>query len=70
MTKQVIERHLAVPLPSLLSPLVITNLSDDEVKNIMKEPSAITRERKALEERKRMLEEGKRVFEEALLDEE
>ena len=67
VTKQVVERHLVGPLPSLVSPLVVAKLSDDEVERVVAEPKSTISLRKTLEERKAMLDDGKRVLTQALL---
>ncbi|KAF2654105.1 dynamin family protein-like protein [Lophiostoma macrostomum CBS 122681] len=65
--KQVIERHLVDPLPRIiLSPMVVTKFTDEEVQFVAAEPPEITRERAHLEDRKAMLENGMETFREAM----
>ena len=57
VTKQVIERHLVETLPSeILSPMIISGLTDDEVKQIATEPASVNRQRTSLEARRVVLE--------------
>ncbi|KAF2017208.1 dynamin family protein-like protein [Aaosphaeria arxii CBS 175.79] len=59
VTKQVIERHLINPLPeSILSPLVVAKMTDNEVSYIAAESKESIAQRTHLEEKKRMLENG------------
>lgn len=63
VTKQVIERHLVDTLPSaILSPLVITGLTDEEVEYVAAEAPEVTRQRNFLQGRKEMLEKGQEAF--------
>lgn len=65
--KAAIERHLVEPLPDIiLSPLVVTKLTDKEVGFIAAEPFEVTQERKHLEDRRVMLEKGMDTFREAM----
>ncbi|KAH7061779.1 hypothetical protein BKA63DRAFT_194689 [Paraphoma chrysanthemicola] len=57
VAKQVIERCLVQPLPDIvLSPVVVTQLTDEEVEFIAAEPAEVTQQRNFLEARKDMLE--------------
>lgn len=63
MTKQVIERHLVDTLPSaILSPMVVTGLTDEEVEYVAAEAPEVTRQRNFLQGRKEMLEKGQEAF--------
>ena len=67
ITKQVVERCMIDPLPSkLLSPMVVTAMSDEQVEFIAGEPPETTAQRAFLEERKRMLERGFDIFRDAM----
>ncbi|KAF2116621.1 P-loop containing nucleoside triphosphate hydrolase protein [Lophiotrema nucula] len=67
VAKQVIERHLVEPLPDIvLSPLVVAQLSDDEIQFVAAEPAEITQQRDFLENRMGMLEKGLDTFREAM----
>jgi len=68
ITKQVTERHLACPLPDLLSPVTIAHLTDEQVRKIASEPGAIARKRKELEDRKETLEAGQQTFRLAMIN--
>lgn len=67
IAKTVIERHLVEPLPDIiLSPLVVTEMTDQEIKFVAAEPQEITQQRTFLESRKAMLEKGLDTFREAM----
>ncbi|KAH8621345.1 dynamin family protein [Alternaria alternata] len=67
VTKAVIERHLVEPLPEIiLSPLVVTQMTEKEVGFVAAEPPEITQQRFHLESRKCMLERGLETFREAM----
>lgn len=67
ITKQVIERCMIDPLPSkLLSPMVVTAMSDEQVEFIAGEPPETSAQRAFLEERKKMLETGFDIFRNAM----
>ncbi|KAF1351464.1 dynamin family protein-like protein [Lizonia empirigonia] len=67
IAKAVIERHLVEPLPDIiLSPLVVTNMSEKEIEFVAAEPPEITQQRSHLESRKIMLEKGLDTFREAM----
>lgn len=67
VAKQVIERHLVEPLPEIiLSPLVVSGLTDKEVAFVAAEPPEITQQRAFLENRETMLEKGLSTFREAM----
>ena len=67
ITKAVIERHLVGPLPDIiLSPLVVTRMTEEEVEFVAAEPPEITQQRFHLESRKGMLEKGLETFREAM----
>ncbi|KAF2098337.1 hypothetical protein NA57DRAFT_66664 [Rhizodiscina lignyota] len=63
ITKQVIERHLVDTLPeNVLSPIIIAQMTDDEISYIAAEPADVTQKRTFLEARKKMLEDGQDTF--------
>ena len=67
VTKAVIERHLVEPLPEIiLSPLVVTQMTEKEIEFVAAEPPEITQQRLHLESRKNMLEKGLETFREAM----
>ncbi|KAF1925405.1 GTP-binding protein [Didymella exigua CBS 183.55] len=67
VAKAVIERHLVEPLPDLiLSPVTVTQMSDQEVEFVAAEPPEITQQRAHLESRRVMLEKGLDTFREAM----
>ncbi|CAO2655125.1 Nn.00g101890.m01.CDS01 [Neocucurbitaria sp. VM-36] len=67
VTKAVIERHLVHPLPDIiLSPLVVTQMTEKEIGFVAAEPLEITQQRSHLESRKQMLEKGLETFREAM----
>ena len=67
VTKQVIERHLVQQLPDIvLSPMVVTRLTDSEVQFIAAEPPEVTQKRLFLESRRELLEKGMGAFREAM----
>ncbi|KAK7188804.1 hypothetical protein DPSP01_014147 [Paraphaeosphaeria sporulosa] len=67
VAKQVIERHLVEPLPTIiLSPVVVTGFTDEEVNFVAAEPPEITHQRTFLEARQNMLEKGMETFREAM----
>ncbi|KAF2848777.1 hypothetical protein T440DRAFT_453676 [Plenodomus tracheiphilus IPT5] len=67
VAKAVIERHLVEPLPDIiLSPLVVTKMTDEEIGFVAAEPAEITQQRAYLESRKAMLENGLETFREAM----
>lgn len=69
VAKQAIERHLVEPLPdTILSPLVVAQLTDQEVAIIAAEPPEATQQRRFLQTRKDMLEKGMSTFREAMGD--
>jgi hypothetical protein len=67
VAKAVIERYLAEPLPDLiLSPLVVTQMTEQEIEFVAAEPPEITQQRSHLDSRKTMLENGLDTFREAM----
>ncbi|KAF1981971.1 hypothetical protein K402DRAFT_215863 [Aulographum hederae CBS 113979] len=67
ITKQVIERYLVHNLgEDTLSPLLIGEMTDDEIHFIAAEPGAVSNERRFLEDRKKTLEMGQKAFRGAL----
>ncbi|KAI7542914.1 hypothetical protein KC331_g7689, partial [Hortaea werneckii] len=67
ITKQVIERYLLRDLANdTLSPMLVGEMSDDEVSLIAAEAEEITRMRSNLEARKSTLENGQQTFRSAL----
>ncbi|CAN9170146.1 unnamed protein product [Alternaria alternata] len=67
VTKAVIERHLVEPLSDIiLSPLVVTQMTEKEIEFVAAEPPETTQQRLHLESRKSMLEKGLETFREAM----
>ncbi len=67
VTKAVIERHLVEPLPDIiLSPLVVTQMTEKEIEFVAAEPPEIMQQRLHLDSRKNMLEKGLETFREAM----
>lgn len=67
VTKQVIERYLLTDLAAeTMSPMVIVDMSDEEVGYVAAEPEETTRKRDFLETRKATLEKGQETFRSAL----
>ncbi|TKA36176.1 hypothetical protein B0A54_12806 [Friedmanniomyces endolithicus] len=67
VTKQVIERHLMRDLTAdTLSPMLVGDMTDDDVAFIAAEPEETVRLRSNLETRKTMLEKGQETFKSAL----
>ncbi|CAI6342332.1 unnamed protein product [Periconia digitata] len=65
--KAAVERHLVSPLPEIiLSPLVVTKLTDKQIEFIAAESHEITQQREYLESRKVMIETGMDIFREAM----
>ncbi|KAH7561877.1 hypothetical protein BM1_02981 [Bipolaris maydis] len=63
VAKAVIERHLVEPLPEIiLSPLVVAQMTDEQVEYVAAEPLELTQQRAHLEARKAMLEKGLETF--------
>jgi hypothetical protein len=67
VTKAVIERHLAKPLPDIiLSPLVVTQMTEKEIEFVAAEPPETTQQRLHLESKQSMLEKGLETFRKAM----
>ncbi|CAA9960015.1 GTP-binding protein [Pyrenophora teres f. maculata] len=67
VAKAVIERHLVAPLPDIiLSPLVVTEMTDSQIEYVASEPPEITQQRAHLESKRVMLEKGLDTFREAM----
>ncbi|KAF2479882.1 P-loop containing nucleoside triphosphate hydrolase protein [Neohortaea acidophila] len=67
VTKQVIERYLLTDLAAdTISPIIVGEMSDDEVGFVAAEPEETTRQRQSLEARKATLEKGRQTFKSAL----
>ncbi|KAF2131034.1 hypothetical protein P153DRAFT_313280, partial [Dothidotthia symphoricarpi CBS 119687] len=67
IAKTIIERHLVEPLPDvILSPLVVTQMTDKEIEFVAAEAPEITQQRSHLESRRVMLEKGLETFREAM----
>jgi hypothetical protein len=65
--KAVVERHLVEPLPDIiLSPIVVTQMTEKEIDFVAAEPPEVTQQRMFLESRKTMLEKGLETFREAM----
>lgn len=63
ITCQVVERCMVDPLPTkLLSPMVVTGMSDEQVEFIAGEPPETIQRRAFFEERRDMLEKGFDIF--------
>jgi hypothetical protein len=63
---QVIERHLVRDLADVVSPRVVADYSDAELRIIASEPEESLQMRDHLEDRMKILKEGQDAFEEAL----
>jgi hypothetical protein len=67
VAKAIIERHLVEPLPEMiLSPLVVTQMTEKEVEFVAAEPPEIMQQRSHLESPKIMLQNGLETFREAM----
>lgn len=67
VTKQVIERYLLEGLADeTITPIVIADMTDEEIAYVAAEPEEVTRERDLLEVRKAALEKGQATFKSAL----
>ncbi|KAF1830354.1 hypothetical protein BDW02DRAFT_601747 [Decorospora gaudefroyi] len=67
IAKAVIERHLVEPLPDIIiSPLVVTEMTDKQIEYVAAEPAEISQQRTRLESRRVMLEKGLETFREAM----
>jgi hypothetical protein len=66
VTVQVVERNLVRELADIVSPKVIANYSDVELRHIASEPEESLQMRDDLEDRLKILKEGQTAFEEAL----
>lgn len=67
VTKQIIERYLLTDLAAdTISPIIVGEMSDDEVGFVAAEPEETTRQRQSLEARKATLEKGRQTFKSAL----
>lgn len=49
-------------LEHIISPVVVTNLSDSDVEKIASEPPALKRQRRFLRDRIEKLENGQKIF--------
>ncbi|KAE9982197.1 hypothetical protein EG328_011109 [Venturia inaequalis] len=59
---QVIERHIVRGLEGIFSPVVVDQLSDEDIKGIAAEPTAIKDSRIYLEDRLEKLEKGRKIL--------
>lgn len=67
IAKSVIERHLVEPLPdNILSPLIVTGMTEKEIAFVAAERAEITQQRLNLESKKAMLEKGLETFRKAM----
>jgi hypothetical protein len=67
VAKAIVERHLVEPLPEMiLSPLVVTQMTEKEVEFVAAEPPETMQQRSHLESRKIMLQNGLETFREAM----
>jgi hypothetical protein len=67
VTEQVIERCMIKTLPDkILSPIVVSAMTDEEVAYVAAEPPETVAQRAFLEERKKMLQKGLEIFQEAI----
>ena len=67
VTKQVIERYLLKDLAAAtISPMVVGDMTDEQIAYVAAEPEETTRERDFLEARKTVLEKGQETFKSAL----
>ena len=62
ITTQVIERHMIRGLERAFSPIVISELGDQDILGLASEPSSVKRQRAFLNERMMKLEEGQRIL--------
>lgn len=63
---QAVERHLVSTLPEqILSPVIVLQMSDEDVEEIAAEAQETTQRRMILEQQKAMLEKGTETFREA-----
>lgn len=68
VTETVVERHLIKPLLDCpISPLTLTELSDDEIRSLAAEPENVSRERDHLVNIKANLEKGREAFQRAMV---
>ena len=67
VTKTVIERHLIQPLPKkILSPVLVSKITENDIKFIAAEPPEISQKRSRLKARRVMLKDGLETFREAV----
>jgi hypothetical protein len=67
IAKAVFERHFVEPLPDIiLSPLMVTEITEQKIQFVAVEPLEITLQRAFLEARKVMLEKGMDTLREAM----
>jgi hypothetical protein len=59
---QVVERHVDNELERIFSPMVVMQMSGEEISAIASEPPNISRQREHLLERKKALEGGRGIF--------
>lgn len=59
---QVIERHVVRGLAKIFSPVVVSQLTDDDIKAIASEPESANRQRLFLEDRIARLKDGHRIL--------
>ena len=67
MTVQVIERHIVRDLEHVLSPLMLSKLSDSETLKLASEPVTTERRRDFLQDRLAKLKEGGDIMQEMLI---
>ena len=67
VTKVVIERHLVAPLTEvILSPVIVSQMSEQEIRAIAAEDVGVVRQRERLQERMVLLQKGMDMFDEVL----
>lgn len=66
MTEQVIERHIIRNLGDIFSPMVVSQLTDDEIQSLTAEPASIRRQRQFYEDRLAKLQEADMILKTAM----
>lgn len=62
VTTQVIERHIVRGLELIFSPMVVADMSDEELRGLASEPASVIRQRRFLKDRIAKLESGRKVL--------
>jgi hypothetical protein len=63
----VVERHIIQGLDAIFSPIVVAQMSAEEIADVVSEPPSITHTRESLEARKKTLEKGRNIFRKLIL---